>query len=157
LSSGLDVSGLAPEDAIAALRSFPRRFAALLELDEGDDPGVLRPVVEQLDRAGRDLAVLGAAVEAALVQDDPVLHPAVLDESAREYPDVAEVDAESALDLLRVEGDTLADRAAHVSAAAWGRKAKVAGDGEVTALDVLREAVRTTANHLRAAEKTRGR
>ena len=31
----------------------------LLELDEGEDPAVLSPAVEQTDRAGRDLAVLG--------------------------------------------------------------------------------------------------
>ena len=62
-----------------------------------------------------------------------------------------------ALDLLRSEAEALADRAEHVSAEAWSRKAKVAGDGERTALDVLREAVRTTAAHLRRAERARGR
>ena len=154
---GLDVSHLSVQDAVAALRSFPRRFAALLELEEGEDPAGLASAVEETDHAGRDLAVLAEAVSAALVRDDPVLHPAVTDESARAYPDVGEVDAETALDLLRSEAGALADRVEHVSADAWSRKAKVAGDGERTALDVVREAVRTTSAHLRRAEKARGR
>lgn len=157
MSAGPDVSRLTPEDAVVALRSFPRRFEALLDLDEGEDSYVLAPVVEHIDRAGRDLAVLASAVDDALVKDDPVLHPAVGDESARVYPDIEEVDAESALDLLRLEAEALADRAQHVSAEAWGRKAKVAGQGEITAIDVLREAVRSTSAHLRGAERARGR
>ena len=155
--SGLDVSHLSPQDAVAALRSFPRRFAALFELDEGEDESVLEPVVEHTDQAGRDLAVLAAAVDAALVHDNAVVHPAVLDQGARTYPDVAEVDADAALDLLKLEADALAARAEHVGAEEWGRKAKVAGAGEITALDILREAVRTTSGHLREAEKARPR
>ena len=157
MSGGLDVSHLTPQDAVAALRSFPRRFAALLEVGDDEDESVLGPVIEHVDQAGRDLAVLGAAVDAALVHDDAVVHAAVLDKGARTYPDVAEVDAEAAIDLLRLEADSLAARAEHVGADQWGRTAKVAGDGELSALDLLREAVSTTSAHLRAAEKTRGR
>jgi len=156
-ASGPDVSHLTVQDAVAALRSFPRRFGAVLELEPGEDPAVLEPVVEHVDRAGRDLAVLAAAVDTALVHDHPVLHPAVADESARTYPDIAEVEIEAALDLLRLEAEALASRVEHVGADTWGRKAKVARDGTTTPLDVLREAVRTTAAHLRAAEKARGR
>ena len=70
---------------------------------------------------------------------------------------MAEVDADAALDLLELEAEALAARAEHVSPEEWGRKAKVADAGELTALDVLREAVRTTSAHLRDAEKSRPR
>jgi hypothetical protein len=157
VSGGPDVSNLTPQDAVVALRSFPRRFAAALALDEDEDESVLTPAIEETDRAGRDLAVLAAAVDATLVHDEPVLHPAVTDESARTYPDVGEVDAERALDLLRLEAEALAERVGHVPPDAWSRKAKVAGGGERVAIDVLREAVRATATHLREAERARGR
>ena len=157
MSGGPDVSNLTPQDAVVALRSFPRRFAAVLALDEGEDESVLAPAIEETDRAGRDLAVLAAAVDTALVRDEAVLHPAVTDASARAYPDVGEVDAESAFDLLRLEAEALAERVEHVSPDAWNRKAKVAGGGAMAAVDVLREAIRATAAHLHEAERARGR
>ena len=155
----LDVSGLSPGDAVAALRSFPRRFRATIEpdddADDGDDRG-LDDALGHVDAAGRDLAVLGDAVGRALLEDRPTLHPAVLDESARTYPDV-EVPPEAALDLLSLEAERLADRAEHAAAADWGRVALVPGNGEVDAVTLLREAVRATAEHLSAAERARGR
>ncbi len=151
----LDVSGLSPSDAVAALRSFPRRFRAVLAVDGGDDRGV-DEAVRHVDAAGRDLAVLADAVGRALVEDRPTLHPAVLDPGGRAYPDV-EVPAEAALDLVSLEADRLADRAERTPAADWGRPAAVPGRGDTTAVDLLREAVRTVAAHLSDAERARGR
>jgi hypothetical protein len=160
--SQLDVSGLSPSDCVAALRSFPRRYRALLALGEDDDDAVLhRPgpdglsALEQTDAAGRDLAVVADAVRRTLVEDGPVLHPAVLDPGARQYAHGIEQPAEAALDLVVLEAERLAELTEHVPAVDWGRTAEVVGDGTVTAVDLLREAVRTTAEHLHAAERAR--
>jgi len=158
----LDVSGLSPSDAVAALRSFPRRFREVLAVDDDDD-GPLhragpdgRSALDHADLAGRDLAVLADTVGRVLDGSTSALHPAVTDLAARSYASDVSVTAEAAVDLLELEARGLADRAEHVDAGSWGETADVAGGGKVTALDVLREAVRTTAEHLRAAELARG-
>jgi hypothetical protein len=146
---------LSPQDAVAALRSFPRRFAAALDVTDGDERG-LDAAVAETDRAGRTLAVLADAVARTLTEDRPTLHPAVGDASARVFPDV-DVPAEAALDLLTLEAQSLGDRAEHVAAADWGRAAVVPGAEETTAVGLLREAVRVVAAHLHTAERARGR
>jgi hypothetical protein len=153
---------LSPADAVVALRSFPRRFREVLALRGGETESALhrngpdgRSALEHVDLAGRDLAVLGDAVARALTEDRPTLHPAVADAGARAYAVDPGVDATAALDLVSSEAGALADRVEHVDAAAWSRVVTVAGAGERTAADILREAVQTTAAHLRAAEQAR--
>jgi hypothetical protein len=160
--SGLDVSGLSPADCVAALRSFPRRYRAVLALADEEDDSVLhrpgpdgRSALAHTDAAGRDLAVVADAVRRTLVEDSPVLHPAVLDPGARQYAHDLDQPAEAALDLVVLEAERLAESAEHVPAADWGRTAEVVGDSTVAAIDLLREAVRTTAEHLHAAERAR--
>lgn len=157
--SGLDVSRLSPDDAIAALRSFGRRFGGVLTLLDGEDEGVLhrpgndgRSALEHADLAGRDLAILADATTKVLDGGRPVLHPAVVDPSARSYAHDVTQDPEAALDLVTLEADRLAERAAAVPPDGWAATGTVAGGGEVAALDLLREAVRATAEHLHAAE-----
>ena len=88
-SSGLDVSRLSPSDAVAALRSYPRRFRALLaSLDEDERPDDLvhragpdgLSAVDHTDHVARSLAILGEAMRQVLVQDEPTLLPAVADD-----------------------------------------------------------------------------
>ena len=153
---------LSPADAVVALRSFPRRFREVLTLGPGEDESVLhrngpdgRSALDHVDLAGRDLAVLADAVDAVLTQDRPTLHPAVGDPAARSYAVDPGVDATAALDLLTLEAGGLADRVEHVAAGEWSRTGSAAGGGDLTAVDVLREAVSTTAAHLRAAEAAR--
>ena len=125
MTSGLDVSNLSPGDAAAALRSFPRRFSAALALVDEDDDSVLH-------RPGPDGM------------------------SAFEHAEAAEREVAAAGVAIRralgagsapPEGDTaesLAELVSHVSPGDWG-----------PALDLLRNAVRTTADHLRGAERAR--
>jgi len=156
----LDVSRLAPSDAVAALRSFPRRFAAVLTLLDGEDEGVLhragpdgRSALEHADLAGRDLAVLADAVGKVLEGRGTALHPAVGDPRARSYAHDLAQDPAAALDLVVLEAEALAERAAAVSPEQWAETGTVAGGGKVAALDLLREAVRATAEHLHHAER----
>ena len=54
-----------------------------------------------------------------------------------------------------MECNALADTIRQVSADAWTRSGSIAGSGQdLTALDLVREAVRTGSEHLRAAERS---
>ena len=163
--SGLDLSRMAPGDAVAALRSYPRRFRALLttfDTDEKPDDLVHRAgndghsAVDHADHVARSLALLGRALQDVLRHDDVVLPPATFDDDARDWQvGAGEQSLDAALDFLTVEAEALADAVEHVGSDEWSRHATVAGDGRtVTALDIVREAVRTGADHLRAAERT---
>lgn len=158
----IDVSHLTPSDAVAALRSFPRRFRGVTALADDEDEELLhrpgpdgRSVADHVELAARDLALLADAVRRTLDQDRPPLHPAVVDAGARDDAHQLEPSLQAALDLLTLEAGALADRAEHVPAGEWSRTAEVAGHGDVPALDVLRDAVATTAAHLRAADAAR--
>jgi hypothetical protein len=166
MSDGLNVSRLAPGDAVAALRSFPRRFrAALTSLDDDDrasaDDLVHRAgpdglsAIDHADHVARSVAVLGEALRQVLVQDEPTLLPAVADDSAREWQMAAQPAAvDAVLDFVAVECDSMADLVERTGADDWTRKGTVAGSGQtMTAIDIVREAVKTGADHLRAAER----
>lgn len=160
---GLDVSRLTPQDAIAALRSYPRRYRATV-LPIADDPDVEELVhrVGPDGHAALDIVVattntwvlLGRTLHQILVEEHPVVHPAVTTPSDREWETPAATTAATALELLTAEAGSLADAVERVTAREWGRVGAVAGGGEVSALDVVREAVRVGADNLRAAEST---
>ncbi len=164
MSDGLDLSRLSPSDAVAALRSYPRRFRALLttfDEDERADDLVHRAgpdglsAVDHADHVARSMAVLGEALREVLTHDDPTLLPAVADDSAREWQMAAQpTSVDAVVDFVRMECDALADAVGHVASDAWDRTGAVAGTGRtMTALDIVREAVRTGADHLRAAQR----
>ncbi|MEY2422572.1 MAG: hypothetical protein QOI95_2639 [Acidimicrobiaceae bacterium] len=149
--SGLDLSRLAPDDAVAALRSYPRRFREVLtSVDPQDLPD---EAIEHADHVARSMALLGEGLRQVLVEDHPTLLPAVADDSARQWAFDGSSSVEDVLTFLTMECNALADAIADVSSDAWTRSGVVAGSGqEVSALDVVREAVRTGSEHLRAAE-----
>lgn len=156
-----DLARLAPLDGAVALRSLPRRFrAALRPIDDPDVEAWAEQVsstghapIDHLVDADRSLTFLRQGLEQVLHHDRPALPPATLDPSAREWPEVrADLDGE--LELLSATVDGFATLVERVPAPDWGRPATVAGSGaEVTALDVLREAVRTGVTDLRLAEQ----
>ena len=161
----LDVTRLSPADAVAALRSYPRRYGtALLPLD--DDEAAQRALVMGPDGvAPIDLAYdtyatmagLRRALEEVIVHDNPVLLAALFDPSQRHYSGPAGDDPDAILDLLGTEATGLADRVERVAVAEWSRSGTESGTGRaVTALDVVREAVRTAADNLRLLERLTG-
>lgn len=151
-----------PADAVVALRSLERRYRSLfLGLEDDESPEDLahragldgRSALDHVVAATRTLTFLGRAVEQALVEDDPVLHPAVADPSEREWP-AATGTVEDALDELARVATTLADRVAHVGAEGWAREVPVAGqDATTTPLSVLWDATDTAIAHLKGAER----
>jgi hypothetical protein len=150
--SGLDLSRLAPDDAVAALRSYPRRFREVLtSVDPQDLPD---EAIEHADHVARSLALLGEALRQVLVQDQPTLLPAVGDDSARQWSFDGSSSVDDVLAFLTMEANALADTVADVPADAWSRTGTVAASGQaMSALDIVRDAVRTGSDHLRAAER----
>ena len=149
--SGLDVSRLAPDDAVAALRSYPRRFREILTSVEPED--LPHDAIVAADHVARSMALLGEAMRQVLVQDNPTLMPAVADDSEREWAMTASSSVDDVLAFLDMECNALADAIGEVAAEAWTRIGTLAGSGkELTALAIVREAVRTGAEHLRSAE-----
>jgi hypothetical protein len=150
--SGLDLSRLAPDDAVAALRSYPRRFREVLTSVEPEK--LPYEATEHADHVARSMAMLGEALRQILVQDRPTLLPAVADDSTRLWAFDGSSSVDDVLAFLAMECNALADVIVDVASDAWTRSGIVAGAGtEMTALDIVREAVRTGAEHLRAAER----
>ena len=162
--AGVDVSKLSPSDCAAALRSYPRRFRGIVA-PVGDDErpdDVLhragpdgRSALDHVDHTARSVALLAQALHQVLVQDEPVLLAAVLDDGAREWAaSGASSSADTVLDFLTLECEGLASSIDRVGSGEWTRTGSLAGSGApVTAIAIAREAVRTGADHLRAAEK----
>ena len=156
-----DLAKMSPQDGVVALRSLPRRFrAALRPFDDPDfDEWAERVAssghapLDHLVDADRSLTLLHHAFEQVLHHDTPVLVPAATDPAARDWP-AARGGLVDELARLEETAEAFAAVAERVPAGDWSRTASVAGGAtEVTALDVLREAVRTGVTDLRAAER----
>lgn len=155
----MDTSSVSPGDAAVTMRSLPRRYGSALAGAADEDTHELATrtgpdgasALDHLAAAARGTTLLHQALKQVLQQDDPVLVPAVTDPGARawEHP----TDLEGELALLAEEAPAMADTIDGAHGKDWARTATVAGGGgEVSALDVAREAVRTGIDHLKAAE-----
>jgi hypothetical protein len=152
-----------PADAVVALRSFDRRFRGLFAgLEDDESPEDLahrngsdgRSALDHVVAAARTLTFLGRALDQVLHEDDPVLHPAVLDRDEREWPD-ATGSVEERVSELAWEAGLLAERIERVSADDWSRRGRVARhDATASATAILWDAVDSAVEHLRAAERT---
>ncbi len=158
----LDLSALSPQDGIAALRSYPRRFSALLCPISGDDTWIsiiTRPGPEgmsalDITRAcATRISDLSQALDVILIEQSPQL-PGTLAEPATVVASGTQ-DVPAQLRALDAATSALASRAERVPAGDWGRAAHLdSSDGELSALDVLREAVRTGSDGLHKVEET---
>jgi hypothetical protein len=152
----LDLSRLSRPDAVAALRSYARRFrSVVLPTDDPDTE-------ERAYRVGPDghaaldhvvhvtnaAVLLGQALRQVLTEREPVLHPAVSDADQRAWSVPPGTTIADALDRLEEEFAALAGQVDAIEPPGWDRTAPVAGGGTVTAGDVVREAVRAGADGL---------
>jgi hypothetical protein len=159
----MDLSTLAPSDAIVALRGLERRYRGLfagLGEDESPDDIARRPAgngwspLEHVVAAAWAIAAARRALDAVLTQDNPLLDVADVDPSARAKPGAPSGTLHERLAELGLEAAALADRAEGVPAKDWDRLGLVddSSGRRVSALDVLRTAVDAGVTHLRAAE-----
>lgn len=160
--STYDLSSLSPADASAALRSYPRRYRAVLRPVDDDES------VEELARRYDDdgdcaLDLASDTVRSWMIQaealrqidhgSNPVVHPGVVEATARHWETSTEQSLTDVLDQLEEQAISLADQADRIKGTAWNRTATLADKGTVTALDVIRAAVRTGRDNLGAVEK----
>ena len=156
-------SHLSPDDAAVAVRSFPRRFRAVLarpDDDERVDPDELarrvgpdgRSAADHLLAADAVLSLLDRTLEQARGGD--VAHPAVGD-LAGVWADDPHSPLGRLLDELEGTATTTAGRIDAVATDDWAAGVRIAGvDATPSLLDVVRDAVDVAAGHLRAAERT---
>jgi len=152
---GFHADTVTPSDAAVALRSYPRRFRAVLvrpDDEEGADV-VRRPASDgwsALDHAAHAARSIEAATEAlrkiSFLDADPLVA----------YEPERQVDAGPNDDVLAAVQTACEAAAAQVDrlrGADWDRRGRL-GEGEpVIALDVARHAVHEGVHHLRAAEE----
>ena len=155
---------LTPDDAVVAIRSFPRRFRGVLARPDDDryDPEEVSRRVGPDGHAAADhlvaadgvLSLLERAIEQARGEDDPEVDAAFRDLASAPTAD----DTAAVADLLdRFEGTAshAADRVDGVPSDDWGRKVRVAGDDvSLGLLELAQDAVGAVADHLRAAQRT---
>ena len=161
---GLDVSHLTADDAVTALRSFPRRYRRALRVGDDEDVEELSArigpdgtcALDHLIDATSSLMLLGRALHQALRTVDPLLHPAVADPGLRAWDPPPGLDVADLLDLLDDEVDQVVATAGTAGSDDWSRTARVADGPTLHTLDILREAARTLATDLRAAEAALG-
>jgi hypothetical protein len=161
----MDLSTLAPSDAIVALRGLERRYRSLfagLGDDESPDEVARRPAsngwsaLEHVVAAARDIDGARRALDAVLTRDTPLIDVADVDPGARSKPGTPTGTLHERLAELGLEANELADRADGVPAEDWDRLGLLddSSGRRVSALDILRAAVDAGVTHLRAAELT---
>jgi len=134
----VDAGSLSPPDAIVALRSFPRRFRALMPPSDGTD--------DEHDRARRAAAERAAATATtAIVAATGDLRRVLLED----HPQLGAATPAPGGDL-DAAATALAKLAGAQPADAWARTGQ-RGAATVSAADLLREAVGAAAAQLRGA------
>jgi hypothetical protein len=161
----MDLSSLAPSDAVVALRSLERRYRSLFTDVEDEEPDELdiavRPgadgwsALEHVVAAARAIAAADRSLSSVLNQSEPLLEATDVELAARPRPGPPTGTVHERVAELGLEAAQLADRASRVRAADWERRGVIAESGRrVTALDLLRAAVDAGVTHLHAAKRT---
>jgi hypothetical protein len=154
-----DLSNLSPADGAVTMRSLPRRFGEALAAGPDEDAEALARVIgpdgasalDHVADTGRMLALFGAALGEVVSGRHPVLPAAITDPGARHWEHAA-ADLEGELSLLTDEAGSLAGRVERTSAEKWTEVGRVVGGTELTALDLVKEAVQVAVAGLHATE-----
>jgi hypothetical protein len=159
----MDLSRLAPSDAVVALRGLERRyrglFAGLGEDESPDDLAHRRSeggwsAVEHIVAAAHGIAAADRALASVLIADAPRVASADIDPALHARPAAPTGTVDERLAELGLEATAAADRIARVPARDWSRTGVVDDESgrTVTALDIARAAVAAGVTHLREAE-----
>jgi hypothetical protein len=157
---------VSPRDATVAVRSFPRRYRALLSgfgTDDDDPDAAIRrrpgpatwSALEYTAHFADVLDAYGAAVRRIVVEDDPALswpdpEPRVAE---RNFNAMNRAEVLGWLDLVCAH---LAELLEGVRADDWTRTGRIDGE-EHSALQLVREAAHQGAHHLRDVERVLSR
>lgn len=148
-------SSVTPADAAVALRSYPRRFKAVLAaVDEDDIEHLLRRAPDgwsALDHAAHAAAAftaVGEALRLTAIEDSPVIALA-----PERRVDVGAADLDRVGDDIAAAASSAADAVDRIKGKDWERVALINDHETVTALDIARHGVHEGVHHLRAAEQ----
>ena len=158
---GLDYETVSPRDAAAAVRSFPRRYRALLvapgDAEQADDVVRRRPdpatwsALEYTAHVADVLDHLGAAIRRVIVEDEPTIAFFDNDERATQqgYNDMAQGEVLGWLELTCADITSIVDS---VDPDDWTRLGHFEW-GDRDALGLARNAVHEGSHHLRDAQR----
>lgn len=164
---GLNDGTVSPADAVVAVRSFPRRYRALLTgvgaHDDGNPASAIRrrpsptswSALEYAAHVADVLDGIAVAVRRITVEDSPAL------DSSDPAPRVADerynaMERSEVLGWLELVCGGLAEVLEGVRADDWARTGRFP-DGDRNALDVARSAVHEGAHHLRDVQRVLSR
>ena len=136
---GFSPDQLSPADGAVALRSFPRRFGELVSPDDPRRDEKMAVVGRETSAAAAEILSAGEDLRRVLVLDHPELGP---------------TDVGLTSDL-QAATDQVATTAEGAHGDQWRRTGR-RGGREVTALDLLAEAVHAGVHHLRLAQAALG-
>ena len=159
---GLDYDTVMPLDTVRAVRSYPRRYKALLTgvFDDDEDPDAVvnrRPddstpsALEHTARAAHVIDATGPLIRRASVEDEPTLKWFDFEERSAER----RYNESSRREVLAEIETACADLAATLDTVGdddWTRVAHFDTDDR-TVLDLARDAVHAGSHHLRQIEK----
>lgn len=161
---------LRPDDAAAALRSFPRRFRAVFAAPDDPEPGGPDPDDHDPDDGGRRIGpdgssaadhllaadgivvLLDRALEQLVGSGEASLHPAFADLGTASWDD-DHTPVPALLDQFEAHATEAADRVDAVDGEDWEAEGRIAdSDRNVGALTITQDVVGEAAAHLRAAQ-----
>ncbi len=153
---GIEPWTLTPSDAAVAVRSFPRRFRALLvRPDHRDRPHLVAgraeggwSALEHTAHVADVMVCVADALRLVQVHDDPAVTVEPAPPRTAAFEELEEVLA----DLERA-CEELAHTVDGVSGHEWERRAHLEDGTQVTALDLVRHAVHMGAHHRRLVER----
>ncbi len=161
--TSLDLSRLSGPEAAVAMRSYGRRFRhAILPIEDDPDAEEIALRIGPDGHSALDLVttttntwvLLAQALHQVVVQDTPVLHAGVIDPDERAWDTPTMPSVAESLTRLEDEATAFADAIDRVHSPDWNRTGQIAGSGPISALDLVKEAVRTGADHLHGVETT---
>ena len=155
MAGEFDHPNLSPADAVVALKSFPRRYRALLATDDDDPDGVAQ---RRPDASGWSALEHAAHVANALEQAAADLDAALRSEGITVADPASAAasgasDVESTLSRLDAASQRLVDAIGRYRPDDWARKVSTPDGRTVDALWIVRAAVQEGARHLRQAEQ----
>ena len=157
---GFDPPTVSPGDAAAAVRSYPRRFRALLVRPDDADPEIVRrrpapdepSAAEHAMAAAVDMDRAATALHRVRVHDHPVVDIAAGPQGATQVPPL-----DTVLERIDAAARALAAGIEAISGDEWRRTGVAAGGEPVGALDIARAGAHAGIHALRAAERALAR
>jgi len=159
---GFDAPSVSPSDAVAAARSYPRRFRGLLVRPDDDDPEIVhrRPapgVASAVDHAAAAAAGMSAAaraLERVRVHEGAGVDLGPPPGPGRAVAGVGDgLTLEDVLAVITRSAAALAASAEAVHGDEWARTGVLPDGTSLHALDMARAGVHAGSHHLRAADR----